>query len=124
MIPGGALGTVIGALLIQRQIEMLSDLSVFTMPLMLGMWGVFGLIGSAVWRLPRYWFIGPVRTPAIARFVSGVMLLFSCIFVLHVGRSGAIDLPEPAMGISMVSMLLACVIGCVEFEAWYGRQVQ
>ena len=92
------------------------------MLLMLGIWGFIGLLGSMIWRVPRYWLLGPIRTPPIARFVSGVMLFVSCIVVLQMGRTRVIDLPEPAMGITMVSLLVMCVAGCVEFEAWYGRR--
>lgn len=122
-IPGGALGAIIGAFLIRRPDELFRDHSAFTILLMLGMWGIIGLLGSTVWRLPRYWLWGPIRTPSIARFASGAMLFVTCILVLQMGRTRVIDLPEPTMGITMISMLVMCVIGCVEFEAWYGRKM-
>ena len=93
------------------------------MILMPGMWGFIGQLGSMVWRLPRYWFWGPIKTPPIARFASGVMLFITSMVVLQMGRTRVIDLPEPAMGITMISLLVMCVIGCVEFEAWYGRRM-
>ncbi|MEM8672003.1 MAG: hypothetical protein AAGG48_31080 [Planctomycetota bacterium] len=124
MVLGGALGAIIGAFIIGRPDELFRDHSVFVMVPMLCIWGFIGLLGSAVWRLPRYWFWGPIQTPAIARFASGVLLFVTCIMVLQMGRTGVIDLPEPAMGITMISMLLTCVIGCVEFEAWCGRRMR
>lgn len=122
-VPGGALGILLGALLIRRPDELFRDRSLIEIVVMLTIWGFISLCGSLVWRLPRYWTWGPIRTPPIARFLSGVMLPVSCIVVLQMGRTNVIDLPEPAMGITMISMLVTCVVGCVEFEAWYGRHM-
>ncbi len=122
-VPGGACGAVIGAILIGRPDELFRGNSLlFLIPAAL-LWGFLGLVGSLVWRLPRYLLWGRIRTPIIARIASGAMLFVSCILVLQMGRTRVIDLPEPAMGITMISMLLACVVCCVQFEVWYGRRM-
>lgn len=121
-IPGGALGVIIGACLIRRPDELFRDHNVLVMVALLVMWGCIGLVGSMIWRVPRYLIWGPIQTDWIGRFVSGAMLFISCVVVLQMGRTRVIDLPEPAMGITMISMLLACVIGCVQLEVWLGRR--
>ena len=121
-IPGGALGAIIGACLIRRPDELFRDHNVLVMVALLSFWGGAGLVGSMIWRVPRYLIWGPIKTDCIGRFVSGAMLFVSCVIVLQMGRLQVIDLPEPAMGITMISMLLACVIGCVQLEVWLGRR--
>lgn len=123
MIPGGALGILIGFFIIQRPDELFGGGNPIILLVMLTIWGIIGLIGSLIWRIPRYFIWGSIKTTALARFISGINVVITCMLVLQMGRTRIIDFPEPTMGIIMISMMVGCIIGCVEFEAWYGKQI-